>query len=441
MEKRRFATLVLTGLCPGLYVTAQAQTTVGFDDFDFTGGTPNGDFLTRSFSPDNSANNGAFAQPAFFGGVFFDRFGIMDQTVGVGGSASDASVPFDFLDATTQGVTDDRLGIFRSNDTDNFVGFADLENPDNPNSDDTVSATWTYDISGFDNLSLAVDFAAVGNFQDDEVLNITASIDGGPEQVIFAGAGTPDTPYTVTMEDGTEHNSFENIFFSESDWTNLTELGPIGTITYSDDDVDQDGFLDGATDLATGAPIRVYQETDPNNFPGDDTDFNLFTDQFVVNGVGLTNEIQTISSDITGSGSTLTLNLSAAQNGGFQFIAIDDLTITGDPISTLLLGDLSLDGFISVLDIQPFVDALSDDAQYRTDNNLTFAEFLEVADINGDGSLTVTDIQPFVDLLAGGGTSLSESQIALLNSVPEPTAAVLIALGGLAVASRRRSYR
>ena len=55
-----------------------------------------------------------------------------------------------------------------------------------------------------------------------------------------------------------------------------------------------------------------------------------------------------------------------------------------------LLGDVNGDGAINLLDVQPFVDALSS------------GEFICEADLNQDGFVNLLDVQPFVDLLSGG---------------------------------------
>lgn len=409
--KKSSLTMALLGAA--LAMPAAGQDTIGLDDFD-----GNGDFLTRAFSPDNAANNGAFTTPTGFFGPFFDRFGIMDQTVGVGGPASEASVPFDFLDSTTTGVADDRLGIFRSTDMDNFVGIADLENNDNTNGN-SGAVTWTYDISGYENINVAMDWAAVGNFVTSDNIALSASIDGGSSQAIISGAGSAGTAYNVTMESGAVHNSYANQFFSESDWTNLTTLGPLGTITFSDDDVNQDGFLDGVTDLDSGLGVRVYQETG-GNFAGDETDFNLFDSQFIINGVGITNEIQTISADVAGTGSTLTLTLDVEQNGSFQFLAFDDLLITGDLIASGLVGDYNGNGTVDSADYTIWADNFNSTTELAADGN-------------GDGTIDGADYTVWADNF-GNTAALSSGAF----PIPEPSAGLILAGLGLIAARRRR---
>ena len=55
-----------------------------------------------------------------------------------------------------------------------------------------------------------------------------------------------------------------------------------------------------------------------------------------------------------------------------------------------LLGDVNCDGFVNILDIQPFVDLLVGD------------EFNEKADLNGDGAVDLLDVEPFVEAIVSG---------------------------------------
>lgn len=57
---------------------------------------------------------------------------------------------------------------------------------------------------------------------------------------------------------------------------------------------------------------------------------------------------------------------------------------------TILLGDINLDGQVSLLDVAPFVTLLTD------------GKFQVEADVNLDDAVNLLDVAPFVDLLAGG---------------------------------------
>lgn len=59
-------------------------------------------------------------------------------------------------------------------------------------------------------------------------------------------------------------------------------------------------------------------------------------------------------------------------------------------ITTELLGDVNCDGFVNLLDVGSFVDAI------------TSGQYHSKADINQDGVVDLLDVTPFVALLAGG---------------------------------------
>ncbi len=55
----------------------------------------------------------------------------------------------------------------------------------------------------------------------------------------------------------------------------------------------------------------------------------------------------------------------------------------------VLLGDVNGDGVVNLLDVAPFVDAI------------TNGIYIPEADINQDGVVDLLDVQPFVDILSG----------------------------------------
>ena len=75
----------------------------------------------------------------------------------------------------------------------------------------------------------------------------------------------------------------------------------------------------------------------------------------------------------------------AMSGGGF--------TLTGGfwtgSTSAVLLGDVNCDGSINLLDVAPFVEAISSGI------------FVSKADINQDGSVNLLDVEPFINLLSG----------------------------------------
>jgi hypothetical protein len=154
---------------------------IGFDDFD-GGGT----YLSRTIVPDNSPRNGAFP------GSIYDVFGTTDRTVN-----------FDFADDSAGSYPADTFGILKTGKTDKVFGVEDLTNPDNPGG--TGTGTWTFNIAGYTDLALVADFAAMGDFEtSNDSYVLTASIDGGPAQTIFASVIREDIDnYPYTLESGT----------------------------------------------------------------------------------------------------------------------------------------------------------------------------------------------------------------------------------------------
>lgn len=59
----------------------------------------------------------------------------------------------------------------------------------------------------------------------------------------------------------------------------------------------------------------------------------------------------------------------------------------GGSASSILLGDVNQDGVVNLLDVAPFVNAI------------TTGTFIAEADINQDGVVDLLDVAPFVDLL------------------------------------------
>ncbi len=73
------------------------------------------------------------------------------------------------------------------------------------------------------------------------------------------------------------------------------------------------------------------------------------------------------------------------------------------------VGDLNCDGLVNAFDIDPFVLALANPAEYAA--MYPDCDYM-LADINGDGLVNAFDIDPFVQLLTGGGGEPIATQLA-----------------------------
>jgi hypothetical protein len=100
--------------------------------------------------------------------------------------------------------------------------------------------------------------------------------------------------------------------------------------------------------------------------------------------------------------------------------------------STVLHGDFNRDGHVDAADILPMMEALANLSGYNAaHSNLTATQLLDTEDVNDDGVVNNADLQAMLDLLKTGGGSA--------DPVPEPASIVLLDLGALAIAFRRRS--
>ena len=272
------------------------KTILGADDFD---GEQN--FLNRTLSPDLSGNR----NPGAFLDSDFDVFGIVDRTVNSG-----------FSDDTL--IATDMQGLLPSTVTDQFLGYADLSNPNNPSG--TASLQYEIDITDAENLELSIDMAARGNFEANDRTIIMASIDGGPPQNLFS------------------------VFVN------------------------------------TGAAWEYFYE---------DGSSETFDDPMTANGVIIDNNFETYTSCIVGTGSTLTLDFSFTSNGGTEQVAFDNMMVRGDLPDMFVLGDVNCDGVVNLLDVEAFIDAISNDVLDPK------------ADLNQDGVDNLLDVEGFVALVSG----------------------------------------
>jgi hypothetical protein len=92
-------------------------------------------------------------------------------------------------------------------------------------------------------------------------------------------------------------------------------------------------------------------------------------------------------------GTSVRIGVDRDEDGFFDRDELDLCSNPADsqsvPETDLILGDVNNDGAINLLDIAPFVDAIS------TGN------YIAAADINCDTFVNLLDVEPFIDLLTG----------------------------------------
>lgn len=100
-----------------------------------------------------------------------------------------------------------------------------------------------------------------------------------------------------------------------------------------------------------------------------------------------------------------------------------------------VLGDMDGSGALTFDDIDPFVQALVDEAGYASTYPGLDPDL--IGDFNGDGRLTNGDINGFVAALTGSNEEITLEQLA---GIPEPSTLAVLALG-MALSCRRRPGR
>lgn len=170
-------------------------------------------------------------------------------------------IPFSLLDDTCSVFPTDSQGIVDENKLDFWFGVCDLTNAENPAGTGTV--TLTFDVSGFDNLSVSIDMAAMGDFE--------------------AGGTNPDFyNFTYQLDSGTETPLFT---------------------TAVNEDIAEDYTL-----ACNPTPFTLQ-------------------DPMFANGVELSNIFQTMTASISGTGNVLTIRFHASGDGGTEAFAWDNLVI------------------------------------------------------------------------------------------------------------------
>ena len=197
----------------------------------------------------------------------------------------------------------------------------------NDNPSGTGSLVYVIDVSGATDLVFSADFAAWGDFE---------SSVGGTNDVNFI---------TASIDGGAPQTIMELIVEEDLTQTYIYEDGGSGDIN----------------------------------------------DPISIQGTLLSNVYQNFSAPISGTGNTLTLTFSFQGNGGEETLAIDNIMVEGDTDGGGgMVGDVNCDGIVNLLDVAPFVEAVSNSV------------YDVKADANFDGADNLLDVAPFVALISGG---------------------------------------
>lgn len=248
--------------------------------------------------------------PALDGGGG-DWFGVGNRNAWPQGFP-DPGVPFSIGDDTVFGYSNggdpfpaDTEGIYgqNSNLDNNYFAMSDTRKW----APDELSASWTFDISGFTDLRLNLGMGGVSNdsfdgYSLDTEIMFTARIDGGAAQIVFA----------------------------------LSALDPNGFLTRLMDNGNQSGGGRLLEALGDNAVTKLLAES---GSPAD----NTLLDKTPPSGAGA-GMLDIFATDLNGTGSTLVLTLTA--NMPFEAMVFDNIVIMGVPepatLSLLVLGGLAL---------------------------------------------------------------------------------------------------
>jgi len=162
--------------------------------------------------------------------ILRDMFGIRSRVnPGIPG------LPYDIADDSLISFPGDTQGIIDELDNAPFFGVVDTVNGTGP---DVNRAQWEFDISGMPRIQIAIDFAAMGNFevQNDSHL-FEVAIDRGLFKPLFVSSVDEEASQNYVMANGTpvvlDDPMFVNGVPLTNDFTTLSETisGPGGVLT------------------------------------------------------------------------------------------------------------------------------------------------------------------------------------------------------------------
>ena len=347
-------------------VNVNGQTVIGSDDFD--GG---GVFLTRDFSSDNSANNGAFANSAF------DVFGIINRAT-TNNSFNDDSLSIfvtDTFGLIPEAKTDSLLGIQDTIRAETDAGGVPIPEEERRLVPETL--TYTFDVAGQTGLGMSFDVAAMGDFEgpdnssgdpaNGDFIVITASFDGGAATTIAQGGGDDAGMLTYTLEGGATVDFNDPFVIEGTTVTNVfqTLSFPI-TGTGSVLTIEMTFRFDGGTEVLAMDDLEITAGGGggPPVVTGDfDGDGDVDCDDIDMFAGNIGSSSTTF--DLTGDG---TVDLSDVE------LHIQTLVVTSNGVTGTALGDLNCDGQVDVLgDAFPLVANLNMSGTVYTTGDIDFS--------------------------------------------------------------------
>lgn len=263
------------------------------------------------------------------------------------------SIPFNLIDDSADVFPDDTTGIIDSS-TKLDVWFGVTDVVNPDNPSGMGVATWEFNVAGATGLEVSIDMGAMGDFEAGaDTFDWTYSFDGAPAQPLFTSS-----------------------------------VDEAGSATYT---------------LADGDMFTLDDPLVMTNITGQMTQ--------------LSNVLQTITSQLTGSGNSLTIQLLATNDAedpeGYAF---DNIVVSGFTGGDFLEADFNEDFYVDAADL----------AQWEGDYGLNGN-----SDADGDGD---SDGEDFLVWQQQFG--LDTAPLAAAQTVPEPAAALLLLLS-LPLACRR----
>ncbi len=220
-----------------------------------------------------------------------------------------------------------------------------------------------------------------------------------PDSLGIIKEGNTDVFFGVTdTENGDNSGPVSATWvFDVSGAPNLTlsiDMGAMGDFESSDTFIWEYQIDGGPVETAF---INTVDEAGSHTYTLEGGTSFLLNDPMLMNGVILSNELQTFTTALNGSGSTLTLTLTAQTDGGSEAFAFQNIIISAEaPVTVNCGGTLYVDqGFsatrgITATDADGTVVNMEITAIDPSSDAITLGDFSPAPDVGGEASATVT---------------------------------------------------